>query len=150
MNDKNNLTITFVVEQSPYEVFKAVNDVHDWWSGNIIGSTNKLNEEWTYRYQDIHYSKHKITELVPDKKVVWHVVDSYISFVDDKEEWTGTDIIFEITKNEDKTQLTFTHKGLVPTVACYEKCAPAWDYYIKDSLYKLITTGKGAPNSEES
>lgn len=149
MSNNDSLTITFEVDQSPADVFAAVNNVRDWWSGNIEGRTDKLNEEWTYRYQDIHYSKQKITELVPNKRVVWHVVDSRINFVEDKEEWTGTDIVFEITEKGDKTELTFTHKGLVPAVACYEKCAPAWDYYINDSLYKLITTGRGAPNSNE-
>ncbi len=149
MTNQNDLTITFEVKQSPVEVFNAVINVRDWWSGNIEGATDKLGSEWTYRYQDIHYSKQKITKLVPNKNVTWHVIGSHISFVKDKEEWTGTDIVFDITKSGDKTLLTFTHKGLVPSIACYDKCAPAWDYYINDSLFKLITTGKGAPNIVE-
>jgi hypothetical protein len=149
MTNQNDLTITFEVKQSPVEVFNAINNVRVWWSGNIEGTTDKLGSEWTYRYQDIHYSKQKITKLAPNKNVTWHVIDSYISFVKDKEEWTGTDIVFDITKSDDKTLLTFTHKGLVPSIACYDKCAPAWDYYINDSLFKLITTGKGAPNIVE-
>jgi hypothetical protein len=142
----NDLAITFKVDQSPETVFAAINNVRKWWSGNIEGNTDKLGEEWIYRYQDIHYSKQKITELSPNIKVVWHVVDSYLNFVEDKDEWTGTDIIFEIKKEDAKTKLTFIHQGLVPKIACYEKCASAWDFYINNSLRNFITTGKGDPN----
>jgi hypothetical protein len=76
-------------------------------------------------------------------------MDSYLSFTEDQDEWNGTDIVFEITKKGDKTELRFTHVGLVPPIACYKDCAPAWDFYINDSLRKLITTGKGAPNEKE-
>jgi hypothetical protein len=47
-------------------------------------------------------------ELVPGKKVVWHVLDAKINFVRDKADRNGTDIIFEITKKGDKTELRFT------------------------------------------
>jgi hypothetical protein len=145
-----NFTATFLLDQSPQEVFDAINNVRDWWSGEIDGSTDKLGAEFTYRYQDIHRSSQKITELVPGKKVVWHVLDAQISFVKDKREWNGTDILFEITKKGDKTELRFTHVGLVPAIECYGKCAGAWDFYINDSLRSLITTGKGDPNQKGS
>lgn len=145
-----DLSITFLVDNTPEEVFKAVNTVRSWWSGDVEGNTDKLGAEWTYRYKDIHYSKQKITELSPNKKVVWHVEDSYLQFIKDKDEWTGTDIVFEIKQNGNKTELKFTHVGLVPAIACYEKCAPAWDFYINDSLRALITTGKGDPNKRNN
>ena len=44
----------------------------------------------------MHRSSQKITELVPDKKVAWHVTDSRLEFVKDKAEWNGTDIVFDI------------------------------------------------------
>src|SRR2546428_1283834 len=72
-----NYSTTFIVDETPEEAFAAINNVRDWWSGNIEGSTNKLGYEWTYRYKDIHYSKQKITELIPGKRVVWHVLDCY-------------------------------------------------------------------------
>ena len=91
-----NYSTSFTVDQTPEEAFAAINDVRGWWSGNIEGSTNKLGDEWTYRYKDVHYSKQKIAELVPGKKVVWLVLDSYLNFIEDKTEWNGTRITFEI------------------------------------------------------
>jgi Activator of Hsp90 ATPase homolog 1-like protein len=149
MTNVQNYTTAFTVDQSPEEVFDAINNVRGWWSGEIDGSTDKLGAEFTYRYQDLHRTTQKITELVPGKKVVWHVLDSHIDFVKDKTEWDGTDIVFEITKTGDKTELHFTHVGLAPAIECYGKCAGAWGFYINDSLRSLIATGKGAPNLEE-
>jgi len=97
----------------------------------------------------MHRSEQKITEFIPGKKVVWHVSDGYLGFVKDKSEWKGTDIVFEITKKDDKTELRFTHVGLVPAFECYGDCSGAWGFYINDSLRSLITTGKGLPNPEE-
>jgi hypothetical protein len=144
-----DLTITISVDQSPEEVFDAINNVRGWWSGEIDGSTDKPGSEFTYRYKDVHRSTQKITELVPGKKVAWHVLDAQLNFVKDKTEWNGTDIVFEIAQKDGKTELRFTHIGLVPAFECYGGCSGAWGYYINDSLRSLITTGKGQPNQKE-
>ena len=149
VREMKGFTTTFLVQQSPEEVFDAVNNVRGWWSGNIEGSTDKLGAEWTYRYKDMHRSKQKITELVPGKKIVWHVLDSYLSFVKDKTEWNGTDVVFEISKKDGKTQLKFTHAGLIPDFECYDDCSNAWGGYINGSLHNLIIKGKGRPNKKE-
>ena len=146
---KTGYTTSFTVEQSPEEVFDAINDVRAWWSGEIDGRTGKIGEEFTYRYGDAHDTTQRITESVPGKRVVWHVVDSHINFVKDRTEWNGTDIVFEINSRQDKTELRFTHAGLVPAYECYDACSSAWGFYINDSLRNLITTGKGQPNQTE-
>ena len=149
MNDQS-LTTSFTVDQTPEEVFDAINNVRGWWSGEIDGRTDKLGEVFTYRYKDVHRTTQKITELVPGKKVVWHVTDAELNFVKGKTEWNGTDIVFEIAKKDGKTEVRFTHVGLVPAFECYGGCSGAWGFYINDSLRNLITTGKGAPNQKET
>ncbi len=148
VTDKN-YTTTFSVDQTPEEVFDAVNNVRGWWSEEIEGSTDRLGAEFKYHYKDLHRSNQKITELVPGKKVVWHVVDSHINFVKDKTEWKGTDIVFDITKKGNKTELRFTHAGLVPALECYGACSDGWGFYVNDSLRSLITTGKGLPTRKK-
>jgi uncharacterized protein YndB with AHSA1/START domain len=149
MNDQS-LTTSFTVDQTPEEAFDAINNVRGWWSGEIDGRTDQLGEVFTYRYKDVHRTTQKITEFVPGKRVVWHVTDAELNFVKDKTEWNGTDIVFEIAKKDGKTEVRFTHVGLVPAFECYGGCSGAWGFYINDSLRNLITTGKGAPNQKET
>lgn len=137
------------VDQSPNEVFDAINNPRGWWSEEIDGSTDKLNDEFIYHYKDIHYCKIKLTELVPGEKVVWRVLDNYFKFTEDKSEWIGTRVVFDISRNGNKTEIRFTHEGLVPQYECYEICREAWTDYITGSLRNLIENGEGQPNPKE-
>ena len=141
-----DITTTILVDQTPAAAFDAINNVRGWWSEEIEGPTGKLNDEFSYQYEDVHRCKMKLTEVIPGKKVVWLVLDNYFKFTKDKTEWTGTKIIFEIDELDNKTQIRFTHQGLVPEYECYEICRDAWSNYIQNSLRNLITTGKGQPN----
>ena len=142
-----DFTTTLLVDQTPKEVFHAINNVRGWWSEDIEGNTSKLNDEFTYHYKDVHRCKMKLIEVVPEKKVVWLVLDNYFSFTKDKSEWKGTTISFEISEKNGKTQMRFTHQGLVPEYECFDICSNGWTQYIQQSLRSLITTGKGQPNS---
>ncbi len=137
-----NFTSTILVDQTPKEVFEAVVAPQKWWSGEFDGNTKDLGDEFTYRYKDIHYSKQHVAELIPDQKVVWLVIDSQLNFLEDKSEWTGTKIIFEISREGNKTRLLFTHQGIHPEVECYSACSTAWSQLINQSLYSLITAGE--------
>ncbi len=141
-----DFTATFTVEQTPEEVFPAVNNVRGWWSGDIEGKTDQLGAVWTYRYGDVHYSQQEIAELIPGQRIAWHVLDGYLNFTQDRTEWTGTDIIFDISEKGNETEVRFTHRGLVPEFECFDNCSNAWGFYINSSLRSLITTGKGEPN----
>jgi hypothetical protein len=145
--DSQNFTTTFTVEKTPEEAFAAITNVRGWWSGEIDGSTDKLGEEFTYRYQDIHSSTQRITEFVPAKKVVWLVVDSCLNFATDTAEWTGTEIAFDISRAGEQTEVRFTHVGLAEH-ECFEACSSAWSFYIDGSLKSLIATGDGQPNEK--
>ncbi len=67
------------------------------------------------------------------------VLDSRLSFVKDQTEWNGSKITFEIERRGVKTELRFTHVGLVPEVECYGNCSSAWGYYVKGPLRALIS-----------
>lgn len=143
----SSLTTIFAVDQAPEQVFAAITNVRGWWSGEIDGSTDTLGAEFTYCVPDVHFSKFRIMELVPAKKVAWLVLDSYLSFTEDKEEWTGTTVVFDIVEQDGRTHVRFTHEGLVPDHQCYDACSTAWGVYVNESLRSLINTGAGQPNS---
>jgi len=144
-----DFSATITVSKTPQEAFDAINNVRGWWSENISGGADKLGDEFTYRYKDVHYCKIRITELIPGKKVVWHVLDNRFNFTKDESEWKGTDVIFEISNKGNETGVRFTHRGLVPEYECFDVCSNAWGSYINGSLRSLMTTGKGRPNPKE-
>lgn len=147
--DNPNFTTAFFVDQGPKEAFEAVTNPRGWWSEEIEGGTARLNDQFTYHYRDVHKCTMKLVEVVPGKKVVWLVLDNYFNFTTDKSEWLGTTIHFDIAEKDGKTQVQFTHQGLVPDYECYNVCFDAWSNYINNSLRSLIATGKGQPNPKE-
>lgn len=141
--ETKDFTFSIQTEKSPEYVFKAIRDVRSWWSGlygeSFSGETKEQDDEFSFRAGDgAHYSKQKLVEVVPNKRVVWLITESELSFLDQKDEWTGTKVIFEITGKDGKTELVFTHQGLTPEIECYDSCAPAWSMYLKDKLTPLI------------
>jgi hypothetical protein len=141
-----DFSASFLVDQTPEEVFNAINHVRGWWSGEIEGNTDKPGAEFTYRVPGVHYSRQKVTAFIPGRKITWRVSDAELGFVKDKGEWKGTDIIFEIAEKDGKTEVHFKHAGLVPAFECYNDCSNAWGLLINGNLRNLITTGKDQPS----
>jgi hypothetical protein len=144
-----DFTATFEVDQTPEEAFAAIKNVRGWWSEEIEGSTDKLGDEITYHYQDVHSCKMKLVEAVPGKKLAWLVLDNYFNFTEDETEWKGTKVIFEISRKGDKSEIRFTHEGLIAQYECFNVCSNAWRAYINGSLRSLIASGNGHPNQKE-
>jgi len=140
---------TILVQQKPASAFNAIKKFRAWWSEQIDGETDKLNEVFFYHYKDVYWCKMKLIEIVPNQKLVYYILDNHFSFTEDKTEWADTKLIFEITTDGNNTRVKFTHEGINSTHECYKVCHDAWDNYINKSLHNLITTGKGMPNPSE-
>ena len=139
---------TIAVSQTAHEAFTAINNVSNWWTENLKGHSEKLNDVFTVDFGDNNFVTHKLIEVIPDKKVMWLVTDCYLSWFNDKTEWNDTKMSFEISTKGNSTEINFTHVGLVPEVECYDMCVKGWDQYVKGSLFKLITEGKGQPQKK--
>ena len=138
-----------MVDKTPMEAFNAIKNFRAWWSEDIEGNTDQLNETFFYHYKDVHLSKMKLIEAVPGKKLVYLVVANEFSFTKDKTEWVNTKLVFDISTEAKQTKITFTHEGLVPEYECYNVCHDAWTGFIQKNLKNLINTGKGEPNPKD-
>lgn len=144
-----NFSMRFTVEQAPEAVVAAICNVRGWWSEGIEGRAEQVGDRFTHSVLDLHRCDLAVKELVPGKKVVWTVLDNYFSFTRDDSEWKNTDIVFEIARLAGKTEVSFTHVGLVPAYECYNICVDGWTTYL-NSLRDLITFGVGQPNPGEA
>ncbi|MEW1836915.1 SRPBCC domain-containing protein [Nonomuraea angiospora] len=158
MPDTEYLTATMTVDRTPEQVFEAITDVRGWWSENLIGHSAALHDEFVFTddseyagetvraKKGLRFARFQITEFVPGRRVVWHVVDSDNTGLDDRDEWTDTNVIFDITTDAQGTTLHFMHEGLTAAEsACFEACSRAWTFFITKSLPQLLTTGAGQP-----
>lgn len=141
-----NYTATITVDATPQQAYAAVLDVSNWW-GRITGSTAAVGDEFVYVVPGLHYSGFRVTGLEPGRRVEWLVTGSFLGFIADTQEWTGTRVAFDISPAPDGTGtvLVFTHAGLTPDVECYEVCTNAWSMFVTGSLKSLIETGEGQP-----
>lgn len=133
---------SFTTGESPKEIFDLLLDVEKWWSGiyeeTITGSSQKINDEFSFSAGGgMHFSKQKLVELIPGKKIVWEVTESNLSFLDDPKEWQNTKIAFYLSEIENETQVTFIHEGLKPQIECYDQCTNAWAQYLNNLKARL-------------
>ena len=138
----NSYAYSFPTGKSPQEVFDLLLNVEKWWSGiyeeTITGKSQKLNDEFSFSAGGgMHFSKQKLVELVPGKKIVWQVTESNLAFLDNPKEWENTKLVFGISNKENETQVTFTHEGLEPKIECYDACSHAWTQYLYNLHEKL-------------
>lgn len=144
-----DFTTSFTVGQTPQQAFEAITNVRGWWSEDISGGTARVGDIFDYRFKDIHRTKVKIVEAVPGRRVVWHVLDNFFSFTEDRTEWKDTRVVFDIAPQASGAEVRMTHVGLVPDYECYDACSSGWTTYVAGSLKSLIETGRGQPNVGE-
>ncbi len=132
-----NFQYSFWTSKIASEVFVHLIKPKNWWVGlfgeTIAGKSEAINDEFSFRAGDgVHYSNQKLIELVSDKKIVWLVTESNLSFLKNTNEWAGTKICFDIEQVDDKIKITFTHLGLTPHIECYGGCSSAWTQYLQN------------------
>lgn len=125
-----------------HEAFDRISQVNEWWAASFKGQAKALNDRFSVQFGDT-WVKFVIAEVVPGKKIVWEVTDCYLHWLHDKTEWKGTRIVWELSGDDKSTRVDMTHEGLFPDVECYDTCKAGWDHFIKTSLFKLLTEGKG-------
>jgi len=142
--ENKNYHRTITVNASAGEVMKKISEVNKWWAKKVSGYTEKLNDKFTVDFGNT-FVDFQISELVPNKRVVWKVTDCNLHWIYNKKEWNNTETVFELSEKNGSVKIDFTHVGLNPAVECYNDCERGWNEYIGISLVKFINEGKGTP-----
>lgn len=144
MND-SDYTSEFWVGQPPAKVLAVIGDVAAYWAppGNLAGATiegaaRQPGDEFTYRDRGIEHCRFRVTEIIPERRAAWQVLDARLAWIDDADEWNGTQVVFELDPERDGTRVRFTHQGLTSALECYRDCSRGWSGVIADSLQGLL------------
>ena len=137
-----NFQFNFTTIKRPNELFLHLINPKNWWVGlfdeTIEGNSNAMNDTFSFKAGDgVHYSEQQLVELIPNKRIVWQVIESKLAFLKDQNEWDGTRFGFDIMEDNGTTTITFAHNGLTPDRECYDQCSSAWSQYLyqlKESL----------------
>jgi methyltransferase-like protein len=136
---KAKYSVEIELAKTPNDVFNHLINLSKWWPEDFEGESIKLNNDFILRTGDSHYSKNKVVEFVPDRKLVWLTTESIRK--SDNFDWSGTKMIFEITPKGGYTQLKFTYDGVVLKEES-ERLVQICDLTVKDFFYDFIVNGK--------
>ena len=139
-----NYTAIISVNAAPKTAYEKIAKVDGWWAKNFSGKALHENDTFKVNFGET-FVDFKITEAIPGKKAIWHVTDCHLDWINNKKEWQGTEVVWELTPDKEGTKIKMTHEGLVPEVECYEDCETGWNGHVKGSLVAFINENKGRP-----
>lgn len=140
---ENDYKTSITVNASCEKALAAIADVSGWWAKNFTGKAVKAGDRFIVRFGDT-FVDFEIAHPTPHE-VTWRVTDCHLHWQNDKTEWKGTQIIWQVNDTGKDTRIDMTHIGLNPNVQCYTNCREGWTEHVNESLYNLITNGKGEP-----
>jgi uncharacterized protein YndB with AHSA1/START domain len=133
------------INASASEVYKALTSLEGlsrWWTEEVSGDDNKDGKiEFIFRSEtgDIKGKMvMEVKELNPEKDVTWRCIDG-------PAEWIGTDITFQLSRQDNQTIILFGHRNWREAVEFTYHCSMKWAVFLL-SLREYVETGKGKPS----
>jgi len=128
-----------------YHALATIDGLAAWWTERTTGSSKAGgNVAFMFHTADgteIGGFTMDVLELSPDERVRWRVKDG-------PPEWIGTDIDFQLSRQDDYTIVMFAHRHWREEVEFTAHCSTKWASYLL-SLRDLVETGKGQPSPHD-
>ena len=83
---KLNLSRNIIINNTASEAINKISKITVWWVVSCSGYTEKLHDKFSIKMRGGSFFNMTISELIPDKKVVWLVTDCYMPWYHDKKE----------------------------------------------------------------
>ena len=131
--------VTLELPKTPDIIFHHLLDLSKWWPEDFVGEKIQLDSTFVLKTGDAHFSRNKVVELVPDKKLIWLTTESERKA--DGYDWSGTKFIFELTPIGNNTTLKFTYNGVLPENE-FERLVQICDMCIKERFYNFVVNSK--------
>jgi hypothetical protein len=144
---QKNYTATISAKITAKEAIDRISRVPDWWTKAFTGASQKSGDTFTVCFGET-FVDFRVTEVFPEKRIVWQVTDCNLHFISNKKEWNNTRVVWEVSPEKELTSVRMTHVGLVPEHQCYQNCEEGWNFFVKESLFKLMTENKGLPDGK--
>ena len=119
-----------------YKALTTLDGLSGWWTSNTQGEPTKVDGVIKFLFDGGGFDM-KVLELVPNKYVLWQVVDG-------PKEWIGTKVIWDLKQKDDYTIILFKQAGWKEPVEFMYHCSTKWAIFLM-SLKSLLETGKGSP-----
>ena len=148
MSTQQDLQISIQVPATAIHAYDAISRVTEWWGQDLEGNSKQAGDKFTIRFGDT-FVDFEVTDAQPGARSVWAVTNCFLPWLEDKHEWTGTEVHWDLSEANGETTILMTHQGLTPEVECFENCRKGWEYYAAQSLYNLIVEGTGMPDSRK-
>ncbi len=126
---------------SPRAVYEALTDpkkIANWWTTDTRGKS-AVGEKLEFWFCGQLAAEIVVTALEPDARVRWRVTDRGI------DEWTDTEISFEIFRRDNKTILHLLHSKWRDTAKMFPECSMHWAIFLL-SLKEFVDAGRGRPH----
>ena len=128
--------------ESVYEAVATASGVSEWWTRDgVRGESNEGSRLQFFFGQPEPAAVMEVTRLDPEGHVRWTCVEG-------ADEWVGTTIAFDLTRQGDDTVVLFTHADWREPVDFMAHCSARWAYFLL-SLKSYLETGKGTPFPED-
>lgn len=120
-----------------YDAVGTAAGVASWWLGDTTGDDATGG---TLRFAPGLAAT--LVEKVPQQRVRWR-------FTEGPDEWLGTDVAFDIKREDDYTVVLFRHEGWAEPKEFMHHCSTKWAVFLL-SLKRLLETGTGAPTPHDT
>lgn len=120
-----------------YTALTTIDGLAGWWTEKTSAVGDDVIRFRFDRPQGEDGFDMKVLETRPDELVHWEVVAG-------PEEWIGTHVRFELSRDGDDAVVMFRHEGWKEPVPFMHHCSTKWGTFLM-SLKELVETGKGAP-----
>ena len=145
---QKDYTATISAKIAGKEAIDRISRVPDWWTKGFTGAARKVGDTFTVRFGET-FVDFRVAEVIPETRIVWQVTDCNLHFIPNKKEWNDTKVVWDISREGESTSIRMTHAGLVPSHQCYGNCEQGWNFYVGESLLKLLTENKGLPDGKK-